>query len=251
MTRALRHFDIYIISYISFFYTLFLLFFDLYVISSPRRFFIIIVSQLLIFFTFLITLYITASRQSQLVLLAIAALLTTAIPLNPSHPLPPDTRGSTQSTLLWHIALQNPSMSLRRTLPRPVRDSGTIRFVVRLGHPYSGKIQFELLIDGRIVGNTSHSPLNLPDESEGLDPYQLQLIFPSTILKHPDKVEAEIRQPEPGDGPRIQVIRGHLGNAFGQVSTSFGSDGHWLYGMPNPLTGCIQDATPVMWLEAS
>ncbi|NBY49349.1 MAG: hypothetical protein EBQ56_16575 [Proteobacteria bacterium] len=64
-------------------------------------------------------------------------------------------------------------------------------------------------------------------------------------------MEAEIRQPELGDGPRIQVIRGHLGNAFGQVSTFFGSDGHWLYGIPNPLTGRIQDATPVMWLEAS
>lgn len=236
-----------------FFRILSIIFISIYVdflfTTSNQRLLLILLPHILLLFTLWIALSLVASPKAILRLMIFTSLITTAIPMNFSHPLPADTRGQVGSTQLWHISLQHPAQTIRRMMPRPIDDTGHVRLLIRLGLPYSGRTQLQVSIDGTNIGTTSNSLLDYNNISQGEDLFQLEKIFSSTIFRYPDKVEVAISQDGEENGPRIQIIRGHLGNTFGKESTSFGIDGNWFQGIPNPLTGLFNDATPVMWLE--
>ena len=222
---------------------------DILFTTNDQRLLLILLPHILLLFTLWIALSLVTSPKAILRLMILTSLITTAIPLNPSHPLPAETRGQVGSTQLWHISLQHPAQTIRRMIPRPIDDTGHVRLLIRLGVPYSGRTQLQVSIDGTNIGTTSNSLLDYNNVPQGEDLFQLEKIFSSTIFQYPNKVEVAISQDGEDNGPRIQIIRGHLGNTFGKESTSFGIDGNWFQGIPNPLTGIFNDATPVMWLE--
>lgn len=162
--------------------------------------------------------------------------------------MPTITVGNPASHRLWSIALQHPSHELLRKLPKP-SGSGNLRVIIQLGNPYYGFSSLDIDVNGKHLGLMKHSTIDVKDSGSPPDPLQLEIDVPADMVDSVPHIRVLIRQPSSDPLLRIRVLATTLGNIYGEQSVWFGSDGHWLPGVPHPSDGLSRDASPVMWIE--